>query len=192
MDYYFGHLLDETHDDYEPLYVVAAFLSSSHHFLLSEGDKDTALKWLTDEVSKMERLRGHGATPGEDVVEPPAAKRVKLPPGVKYHKLDDINKNKTEGQTHTIHQMVVTDLETCKKEMMAIMEKTFEENSEWADPMMHWEVSRDKYKTALPDLALDILATPASSVPSERMFSICGLLSSGKGERKYFIFVFQF
>ena len=44
------------------------------------------------------------------------------------------------------------------------------------------------YHTGLVDLALDILATPASSVPSERMFSICGILSSGKARIIFVIF----
>ena len=69
-------------------------------------------------------------------MEPPAAKRVKLPPGVKYLKLDDINRNKTQGETHTIHQMVVTDLETCRKELVAFPEKVFAtEDQKWEDPI---------------------------------------------------------
>ena len=49
------------------------------------------------------------------------------------------------------------------------------------DPMDFWvkELKYYHFETPLACLALDIMAIPASSVPSERLFSISGLLSSG-------------
>ena len=179
MNHYFGHILDPTHADHEPLYVVATILSSNHHFLLSDAEVEIAHQYLTEEVSKIERLRGQGVTPGEDVAGPPPAKKIKLPPGLKYLKEnDDLNKNQPQGRTHEIHQRVVTDLALCRKEMIAYKERVFA-GEDWSDPLLYWEVNREKYMTGIVDYSLDILSTPASSVPSERMFSIAGILSSG-------------
>ena len=48
------------------------------------------------------------------------------------------------------------------------------------NPMDFWarEWKGKHYSTKLAELALDVMAIPASSVPSERLFSISGLLSS--------------
>ena len=53
---------------------------------------------------------------------------------------------------------------------------------ELKDPLDFWEQQEWKvrYETILPTLAQDIMVVPASSVPSERTFSITGVLSSGK------------
>ena len=47
------------------------------------------------------------------------------------------------------------------------------------DILEYWNQFRYGAQSKLPDLACDLLVIPASSVPSERMFSIAGLLSSG-------------
>ena len=48
------------------------------------------------------------------------------------------------------------------------------------DPLDYWVESESKYETLLPLIAEDILCIPATSTPSERLFSISGILSSGK------------
>ena len=50
------------------------------------------------------------------------------------------------------------------------------------DPLDFWvrEMNSMEYETNIAKLAQDILVIPASSVPSERLFSISGLLSSGE------------
>ena len=45
------------------------------------------------------------------------------------------------------------------------------------------KASSNEFLTALPALAQDILAIPATSVPSERMFSISGILSENRRSR---------
>ena len=50
------------------------------------------------------------------------------------------------------------------------------------DPMDFWarEIRYKQFESELPSVAVDVMDIPASSVPSERLFSISGLLSSGK------------
>ena len=43
--------------------------------------------------------------------------------------------------------------------------------------------SSNEFLTALPALAQDIMAIPATSVPSERLFSISGILSENRRSR---------
>ena len=47
------------------------------------------------------------------------------------------------------------------------------------DPLQYWVENEGKYETYLPLIAQDILCVPATSTPSERLFSASGLLSSG-------------
>ena len=47
------------------------------------------------------------------------------------------------------------------------------------DILEYWNRFRYGAQSKLADLACDLLVTPASSVPSERLFSIAGLLLSG-------------
>ena len=47
------------------------------------------------------------------------------------------------------------------------------------DILEYWNRFRFGGQSKLADLACDLLVIPASSVPSERMFSIAGILSSG-------------
>ena len=39
------------------------------------------------------------------------------------------------------------------------------------------------YKTSLPSVAQDLMMVPSTSVPSERMFSISGILSANRSCR---------
>ena len=47
------------------------------------------------------------------------------------------------------------------------------------DILEYWNRFRYGAQSRIADLACDLLVIPSSSVPSERMFSIAGLLSSG-------------
>ena len=50
------------------------------------------------------------------------------------------------------------------------------------DPLLFWIAQEDceEFQTDLASIAQDILAVPATSVPSERLFSISGILSQNR------------
>ena len=48
------------------------------------------------------------------------------------------------------------------------------------DPLDYWVEQEAKFETCLALVAEDILIIPATSTPSERLFSVSGMLSSGK------------
>ena len=54
-----------------------------------------------------------------------------------------------------------------------------DEESPIDDPLDFWVENESKYETMIPLIAQDILCIPATSTPSERLFSASGLLSSG-------------
>ena len=48
------------------------------------------------------------------------------------------------------------------------------------DPLDYWVEHEARFETILPLVAEDILAIPATSTPSERLFSVSGILSGGR------------
>jgi len=48
------------------------------------------------------------------------------------------------------------------------------------DPQLYWNRMRPICTTRLADVAADLLTVPASSVPSERLFSVAGVMCAGK------------
>ena len=48
------------------------------------------------------------------------------------------------------------------------------------DPQLYWNRMRPICATRLADVAADILTIPASSVPSERLFSVAGVMCAGE------------
>ena len=89
MEHYLGFITDPEDQNYQPLYTVATFLSSTYYASLDEGEIRIALNYLVKEVSRMMILR---LQPQEQ--EPPP-KRKKLP-GLRYIQAKnkvDINQN---------------------------------------------------------------------------------------------------
>ena len=48
------------------------------------------------------------------------------------------------------------------------------------DPQLYWNRMRPICATRLADVAADILTIPALSVPSERLFSVAGVMCAGE------------
>jgi hypothetical protein len=102
-----------------------------------------------------------------------------------------LNKRQTVHSENEIYLMdaLSRDLENYKRRCQVVLNKLRESavngmTKNPVDPLDFWvkEMRSQQYETNLASLAQDILVIPASSVPSERLFSISGLLSSGKRE----------
>ena len=48
------------------------------------------------------------------------------------------------------------------------------------DPQLYWARMRPICATRLADVAVDLLTCPATSVPSERLFSVAGVMCAGE------------
>ena len=53
------------------------------------------------------------------------------------------------------------------------------------DPKLYWNRMRPICTTRLADVAADLLTVPASSVPSERLFSVAGVMCTGEQSIHY-------
>ena len=123
----------------------------------------------------MEKLK---KAPIDSEAQPPP-KRRKIP-GVKYLSQQvqiDQNQNIGEGSDIEIIQLVSADLATLQADFTIDHENLGDDC--FSDPLMYWQLNGNKYKTVLSEFACDTLSSPSSSVPSERMFSICGVMSAG-------------
>ena len=85
------------------------------------------------------------------------------------------------NNTCVLEQAFNTDIEKLEKDTAAYVErvKAGKVSEKEEDIIEYWNKMRYCSLSKLPDLACNILVAPASSVPSERLFSIAGLLSSG-------------
>ena len=76
-----------------------------------------------------------------------------------------------------------TDLERLKKDSMDALREHQAANKDKKkrpdDPQLYWARVRCVCSTMLADVALDLLTIPSSSVPSERLFSVSGIMCAG-------------
>ena len=77
------------------------------------------------------------------------------------------------------------DLDRYKKDSVEALAKlqANREKQKPDDPLEYWVMVRCLCSTKLADVACDILCIPASSVPSERLFSVAGVMCAGKNVR---------
>ena len=74
-----------------------------------------------------------------------------------------------------------TDLDRLKKDSIdALSQLQAKKDHKPEDPMEYWTKVGCLCSTRLADLAVDLLTIPASSVPSERLFSVAGVMCAGR------------
>ena len=82
----------------------------------------------------------------------------------------------------TFDRSFTSDIERLEKDSAAIraLVRAGKAPATVDNPIDYWNRMRYVCDSRLPDFACDLLAAPGSSVPSERTFSACGHMSSGK------------
>ena len=190
IKYYFNHLIDPLDINFDPIAITATFLSPVHRHILSEEQIKIAedhIKILLDSYDQSTNTAPEET--GEIEVE--EEKTITIP-GLKFLSKKIIRGN--NGSTsdpaaalkRDLDQYQIKSKQVLNKLMQSASHKVGEEGEmktrNPTDPMDFWVKELLQSETALSSLALDIMAIPASSVPSERLFSISGLLSSGLDE----------
>ena len=183
---YFDFIDQPDHAEYQKIYTIAAFLSPYHQAMLSPREKKEAKDYLRSEVTLMEdSMVGVGEE--ENIAAAAASAPVmdsanNMMPGCDLL-FDLIQEGEVGNQNNTcmIEQAFNADIEKLEKDTAAYVErvKAGKVAEKEEDIIEYWNKMRYCSLSKLPDFACNVLVTPASSVPSERLFSIAGLLSSG-------------
>lgn len=185
---YFKFCLDHDHYTFNPMYVSATYLDPScvEVEMLTGQDETAAQEFLKEACKKLDAneapslcKQSSTSSNSSDLAslepeEVPAA--ISLPSNSKWSRFKSL-KVKVKGKEGPAPD---NSFEARFKKDLKLMEEMFERESSEKEPILFWSRNKDKFQTFLPKVAIDILAVPATSTPSERLFSQSGLLSKDK------------
>ena len=203
MEQYFRHVLDPKCSEFDPIYYMATFLDPIFSQVLTPEQSKIAVDALKirmkEEMSKngedwrntIENV-GEG---GSDQAKKTSFRGFKHISGLIANAQSndrakstpfgrDLELYKAEMHRVLLSRQQAVDEPTTNAEVDADQAEgedteTSDQESAIDDPLDYWVVNECKYETMLPLIAQDILCIPATSTPSERLFSASGLLSSG-------------
>lgn len=189
IDFYFKHLTDPENISFDPIVLTATYLSPVHHHILREDQISIAedhIKTLLVDYGEAVEIVPANPDDGGRVAE--EIKSVTIP-GLKFlsKKIFDGTKTVLGDSRAALNEDLRQYKLKSKQVVTKLMKSANQGEGEQGDlrtkrpidPMDFWVKQIGQFTSKLPLLALDIMAVPASSVPSERLFSISGLLSSG-------------
>lgn len=161
---------------FDPIYITATFLTPAYCSLLNDHQNAKAKSFLQELMNDDEY--DDGFTPfQESRIEKendgPPLKRFKH-----LNRVSDYLRNKNEERSTN------TPLTSAEEEIelyMSLKVKHTDEEME-LDPLDYWIKAANKFPKLSP-VACDIMCTPASSAPVERVFSISGEASQGRRNR---------
>ena len=191
IKFYFKYLTDPLDINFDPIVITATYLSPVHRHILNEDQNHiaedhikTLLESYAQEVGAVAPIGETGDVEGE--LEEDESITI---PGLKFlsKKIIKGTKSPTSDPSAALKQDLdqynIKSKQVINKLMKSASHKEGEQGEmktkKPGDPMDFWVKEMGQFETELPFLALDVMAVPASSVPSERLFSISGLLSSG-------------
>ena len=194
MKIYYRYVLDPTCDDFDPVYYLATYLDPLFSQILNVEQVQIATEALKQRIKEEMVRKGIDL---ESVFEKigegdaDAARKTQFR-GFKHisNLIANVQSNDKAKSTS-----FGRDLDLLKAEIQRVLlhrqhssgfaedlegdTETPEEESPIDDPLDYWVENESKYETLLPTVAQDILCIPATSTPSERLFSASGLLASG-------------
>ena len=196
---YFGYVLDHQHPRFDPVFVTATYLSPIHRNILSRSDILRAEDYIKEQLVKYDEPSSSSledANSDNGIIPPVdhegqtdrSYQSVSIP-GLEF--LSQQIFSKVASVSDSEDNLLKSDISYYDLRSKQVLEKLVKSAQEIEmggkktkapiDPMDFWikEKKNNKYRTNVAKLALDLMAIPASSVPSERLFSISGLLSSG-------------
>ena len=167
----FEFILNPDHPEFECVFLATSLLSPLYLNFLSAEEQNEGFRFLREELKRIE-----GPVRPKIIVQ---RKNVEFP-GIK---LQASNNLVTQGDhlEKTLNKDKDTLLLEAASKLLEVQTAT-EENKLFLmneDPIEYWNQNKKKYSSRLPIVARNLLAVSPSSVPSERLFSIASLLSSG-------------
>ena len=204
MKKYFGFVLDTRSDSFDPVYFLATFLDPVYSAILSIEQREIAVDHLKTLMIK--QMGESGLKDWKEVFENgPGANQVaaKSPVfrGFKHvsKMLANVSHAGSSGSTPFSRDLEKyrSDSERIRHEAGSksggeagpdtennngdtVVDAAELEEVAMDDPLDYWVEQEAKFETCLALVAEDILIIPATSTPSERLFSVSGMLSSGK------------
>ena len=171
---------------YSPIYCTTAFLSPLYQSLLSETEKKVAKKYLKEEVEKFEEAaeeanQGEVSIPGVANTQEEEDDFIGagLFSNLKPREVQKIQKESSSNKK------LEADFERLEKDAKDLFCQTAEAIAAKKpcppaeDPLDYWIRMLYLGSSKLASVACNLLVIPATSVPSERFFSLSGFLSSG-------------
>jgi hypothetical protein len=204
MEQYFRHVLDPKCSEFDPIYYMATFLDPIFSQVLTPDQNKIAVNALKTRMKEEMTKNGEDwrntienvGEGGSDQAKKTTFRGFKHISGLIASAQTSDRANSTpfgrdlELYKAEMHRVLLsrqqgvdessqptTEVEPDQIEVDANEAK--EEESPIDDPLDYWVMNECKYETILPLIAQDILCIPATSTPSERLFSASGLLSSG-------------
>lgn len=186
---YFQFCLDPDDLDYEPLYAAATFLDPVQKLCLEENEVVEAKKFIKEQVEMYKKDyndelededSNQNPEPGpstEQLIKPLFKHNIFLSSKLYSPRPDPPPKEKKIEDD--LEQYETKSFEEIEKFKLNLVKNP--DSGKINDPMDFWirQQKSQKFNTMLPEVAQDLLAIPATSVPSERLFRYCSILFYG-------------
>ena len=185
---YFSFIIEPRHEGknpFQPYYIACSMLYPLYYNGLTTEEREVGRNFLLSELKKMDRdVASPDDGPEPEVNDQGQGPSVNLP-HLKFfsRKMDSSARLASSNPFSLLERQFRKDMEILELDALSTLEslrkKEESEKILKEDPTLYWMIKEEKYNTKLPCLALGLLSAPSSSVPSERLFSVASLLSSG-------------
>lgn len=173
--------------DFDPIYVAATFLNPPYRELLDEEQKCKAEEFLLELMNKdgstITTMFSDEEEPQNEQNDTVRQQDGNEPPTKRFKHLERVSKLLAVRESlRSAHKNLETQVPKTEQEIKRYIESKLSREELQVDPFDYW-LKNDKDYPHLSAVALDILATPASTASVERIFSSGGEVTKGKRNR---------